>query len=694
MQREYKISLSQEFYSDVVYLSQYDSDYNLVFNVVNKYASASVNGLSAKFTGKRPDGLGFEFSATGSGSAVTFAIDNTVSAVAGTGMGEIVFYDANGLYFGSANVQIIIEPAAHPNDTIDADVEEEQALADDIREMIDGLDEAVQTAEDARDEAVSAKNAAAASETSAGTDALKAEGYAVGTQDGTDVGSSSPYYQANAKYYKEQAALDKASADADALKAEGYAVGKQNGTDVSSGSDYYHNNAKYYKEQAAASATAAAASAASLTVDSALSDSSTNPVQNKVIKGELDGLKDSLIAISNLEKSDNLCDPSKLTSGLVTSNGDVSTADPSYLGYHSSDFIKVESGKTYCFTSYISSTGELSTLRKAYNCYDANKDVVPYSYYNQTNINKVVITIPNGVSYIRVSAGSTSDICVILGDTAPENYINYFEQYYEITAQLGETPIEQIKAEVGNDILSGKKWAHCGDSFSHYTDATYDSGVFNGQFKTFPRLIALRRNMTLYSVFFNSGRTLAFPATPGSFVNSLTNPSAPYYYQNIPADSDYITIYLGINDSHHAPNSSGGDGEDNTGEIPIGTLDDADATTFGGAWNVVLSWLIANRPNAHIGIIISNGVDSVDYRTMTINAAKKYGLPYLDLNGDDRTPAMLRTVNPDIASSVKTALITKWAVDPTGSGGTIDQHPNYQAHEYESTFIEAFLRSI
>ncbi|MBP5598113.1 MAG: hypothetical protein J6Y02_22280 [Pseudobutyrivibrio sp.] len=48
-------------------------------------------------------------------------------------------------------------------------------------------------------------------------------------------------------------AMDAAdNANADALKAEGHAVGQQNGADVDSSSPYYHNNAKYYKEQAQA----------------------------------------------------------------------------------------------------------------------------------------------------------------------------------------------------------------------------------------------------------------------------------------------------------------------------------------------------------------------------------------------------------------------------------------------------------
>ena len=44
------------------------------------------------------------------------------------------------------------------------------------------------------------------------------------------------------------------SATADALKAEGLAVGQQNGVDVDSSSVYYHKNAKYYAEQAGSGA--------------------------------------------------------------------------------------------------------------------------------------------------------------------------------------------------------------------------------------------------------------------------------------------------------------------------------------------------------------------------------------------------------------------------------------------------------
>lgn len=241
-----------------------------------------------------------------------------------------------------------------------------------------------------------------------------------------------------------------------------------------------------------------------------------------------------------------------------------------------------------------------------------------------------------------------------------------------------------------SNILFGKKWAVCGDSFTNGAlSTTIGEGKYSNEKVVYPYLIGNRNEMQIIK-FFEGGRTLAFPAQPGTFENSLTNPNADWYYQNIPADADYITIYLGINDEHHAPSGSSGDGEDTTGEIPIGTVDDSTTSTYLGAWNVVLTWLITNRPNAHIGMIVTNGIAGNDlYRQGQIAIAEKYGIPYIDMNGDARTPAMLRTSNPNIAAAVKAALKQKWAVNP----GT-NEHPNDAAQLFESYFIENFLRSI
>lgn len=283
---------------------------------------------------------------------------------------------------------------------------------------------------------------------------------------------------------------------------------------------------------------------------------------------------------------------------------------------------------------------------------------------SSTTIENKVVIRPSNAKYIRLSKAS---------NVAPYTECSY--KAYRIKS---------------NDKLFGKKWCVMGDSFSYggYSPMNmFEEGKYIGCRKVYPYYIGNRTHIDIVD-FTLGGRTLAYPSD-GSFSNSITNPNADCYYQKVPVDTDYLTIYLGINDSHHASGSSGTDGEDTTGVIPIGTIDDATTSTFGGAWNVVLSWLMENRPNTHIGIIVSNGVDNVDYRTLTIEVAKKYGIPYIDMNGDERTPAMVRSVNPDISSSVKEILKKKWSVNPDSN-----THPNDKAHEYESWFIESFLRSL
>lgn len=173
-------------------------------------------------------------------------------------------------------------------------IDEEQNIENSMQDVYDARDAAIQ----AKDDAVSAKNDAQTAKNAADADALKAEGFAVGEQNGTPAGPGDPYYQSNAKYYSiesgtyrylseayargtmggtpvdpgdagyednakyykdaaaasAQDASDDADyvrdhvtdADASALEAEGFAVGEQNGTPVTSGSPYYQNNAKYY----------------------------------------------------------------------------------------------------------------------------------------------------------------------------------------------------------------------------------------------------------------------------------------------------------------------------------------------------------------------------------------------------------------------------------------------------------------
>ena len=307
----------------------------------------------------------------------------------------------------------------------------------------------------------------------------------------------------------------------------------------------------------------------------------------------------------------------------------------------------------------------------------------------------------DGYYYIdlsSVSASGFTQMCLVFTTTDSNVFTNLVITDYDSFGDaktiindlyLSDDNVEMAKERLGilsDNVLKGKKWAVAGDSFTEGGWASgqaplISSGKYAGQKAVYPYLIGNRNDMTIQNIF-KAGRTLAHPSDD-SFTNTFAD-----NYQDVAADADYLTIYLGINDSHHRPNAYGSDGEDTTGEITLGTITDNTTATYYGAWNVILTWLITNRPNLKIGIIATNGAEIDDYRTATIAIAQKYGIPYIDLNGDERTPCMLRSTNASIDSDVRSLRTANWRIDSSNS------HPNAACHEYEATFIEAFLRTL
>jgi lysophospholipase L1-like esterase len=324
-----------------------------------------------------------------------------------------------------------------------------------------------------------------------------------------------------------------------------------------------------------------------------------------------------------------------------------------------------------------------SYVREFY--YDANQTYIASSASSQLDDD----------GFAKFQAGTWSNVayvCLVANFSSTQWNNLIVDEYYHYTPvkkvivndlYLSDDNVDMAKERLGivgnvDNILVGKKWAVIGDSFTDgdftgVTPPTIPSGRYAGERATYPYLIATRCGMEIQKLF-QSGRTLAL-ASDGTNTNSVINS-----YQDVAADADYLTIYIGINDSHKRAAE--------TGNIPIGTITDTVTSTFYGAWNTILTWFIANRPNLHIGIIVSNGCEIDDYRTATIAIAQKYGIPYIDMNGDKQTPCMIRSTNAAIDSGVRSQRTANWRVSDTNA------HPNAACHVFEATFIEDFLRSL
>lgn len=222
---------------------------------------------------------------------------------------------------------------------------------------------------------------------------------------------------------------------------------------------------------------------------------------------------------------------------------------------------------------------------------------------------------------------------------------------------------------IAQNILSGKKYVACGDSFTvnngqndHFTDEPY-----SGELKMYPYFVGRLFGMNV-SVLGAGGMKMGH-------IDGSTNDFSTSLYQSIPNDADYITLKFGINDDNY--------------NTPIGTINDNTNETYYGAWNVVMSYIIANHPTAKIGIIISNGIDyGSGYGEATIAIAKKYGVPYLNEYNGEQVPLLIRSARQDVDASIIQIRNETFRVSSENT------HPNSICQEYEAKFLGEWLKTL
>lgn len=175
--------------------------------------------------------------------------------------------------------------------------------------------------------------------------------------------------------------------------------------------------------------------------------------------------------------------------------------------------------------------------------------------------------------------------------------------------------------------LVGKKLAAIGDS--------YVSGVRGNQ----------EADMWWYKIAERNSMTVTALGVGGESLRVMVQTER---YKNIPANSDYICVLSGNNDTSY----------DYT---PIGTNTDTENTTFYGCLDILCKWLMQNRPTARKLFITpmhrSNTVDYIPYINAIKEVCYRYSIPCWDsyggldilINGASGvTQSIFETTNPGV----------------------------------------------
>lgn len=291
----------------------------------------------------------------------------------------------------------------------------------------------------------------------------------------------------------------------------------------------------------------------------------------------------------------------------------------------------------------------------------------PISHYpsdssSSTELQTVTVTVPANAVELRVSSWGHDNLQL-------KKWIALDTKY---------------KIPTKSNILYGKKWAACGDSFTagdftNYVDKDGNSGrnsdAFDeesGHYKTYPWWIGNRNDMEIQWLAMGGND---FTNIEGA-TRPFSDPATTYYnYTQIANDCDYITLMFGLN-------------ENGLTTEQIGTKTDSDNTTLWGAYNVVLEAILTANPTVKIGIIISDDGLAAAYHDALIEIAKYWGIPYLDLRNGTQIPMMIGGRLDEVSQVAKTLRNNAFKCSAE------DVHPNVVAHEYRSTVIENFLRSL
>lgn len=219
-----------------------------------------------------------------------------------------------------------------------------------------------------------------------------------------------------------------------------------------------------------------------------------------------------------------------------------------------------------------------------------------------------------------------------------------------------------------SDYLYGKTLVTVGDSITYGADMDEAGIAENGELMTYGWQIANRHNMTFYNEGVSGSTVIAHETRHG-----FSNPNGRY--TQLPSHIDYLLLWFGWNDNAVILD----------GEGTLGDIDSTDITSYYGAYNTVLPYLINKYPNARIGLIVPFG-HSADIRQAVRDLGNKWGIGVFDNYGKG-TPLYF---GKEDSVGVDTNIVTQRRASWQANGA----HPNYEGHKQLSTQIEAWLRTL
>ena len=215
----------------VVHVSQYDVDRAISFTLYDGNGAAVLDsGTTASIEGTKPDGHGFSYEGTLTDNVASFNTTQQMTVLVGAIECKLKLVKDTQI-IGTAMFILDVEKAGLNESTVISDT--------DIPMIISLATEQMERAEAAAASANTSMIASGSSALIAGNAAAVCASILPVVESSAAICASIlPVVQSDAE-----------SAEENALKAEGHAIGKQNGQDVGSESPYYHDNAKYWAEQ-------------------------------------------------------------------------------------------------------------------------------------------------------------------------------------------------------------------------------------------------------------------------------------------------------------------------------------------------------------------------------------------------------------------------------------------------------------